>query len=304
MNNPMYEAQLNRHEEQIRDIDGRLHSYDLALRWCEGQIKKLAGDDYSPCVVCTEDKEVLKEHNDNQRKEINRLLKANEALKKEIQELKTKLGVVFAEKEKVRGDYERLRQDNTIEKEYDKLKGDHNLLKEAYKALENRYEREKVNWMGSIIEKNQKIASLEKGAKTQSDVIDQNNSEICYLKSELEKCKEACSMHQVNVNNFRNLYLEVKTENDRLNECLDKYCWKRVNNLEPLPFEDNESYLFIVDGYSNPVIGRYYGGDPSHIFALIDYGNGKGPQHKIFFFMDGRIRYWMPLPEMPDTAIK
>lgn len=155
-NNPMIDAQLNRHEERIRDIDGRLHSYDLGLRWCEEQIKKLAGDDYSPGVVI----------------------------------------------------------DNPFEKEYDKLKGDHNLLKEAYKALEDRYEREKVNWMGSIIEKNQKIESLEKGAKTQSDVID-------HLRSEIEKWKEACLRHQVDVNNFQGAYTEVTEKVKVLNENIE-----------------------------------------------------------------------------------
>lgn len=289
--NPIYEVQLNKHEEDISDIKGRLHSYDLALKWCEGQIKRLAGDNYSPCVMLTEDKESLEEHNDNQHKEINRLLKVNLALRKERKELKTRLGYV--------------------EKEYDKLKNDHNLLKEAYNKLDDRYEREKEIWSGKYNElqttidmKNRRITSLEQGAKNQSDVINHKKSEILNLKKDVDDWKEAFLRSQVDVNNFQGAYTDAKKENDRLTECLASYGWRRVSNLEPSPFKDNELYLFIVDGYPTPVIGRYRGGDPSYIVILVDDGNGKGPQHKIVFFMDGCIRYWMPLPEMPDTAIK
>lgn len=208
MNNPMYEVQLNRHEEQISDINGRLHSYDLALRWCEGQIKKITGDDYSPVVVLNDDKEALEQHNDNQRKEINQLLKANEELKREIQGLKTMTG--------------------SVEKEYDKLKNDHNLLKEAYAKLDDRYNREKEIWSEKHNElqdsnnlKNCRISSLEKGMKTQSDVINQKNSEICYLKSEIEKWKEACLRHQVDVNNFQGAYTEATEKVKILNENIE-----------------------------------------------------------------------------------
>ena len=301
MNNPMYEAQLNRHEEQIRDIDGRLHSYDLGLRWCEEQIKKIAGDDYSPVVVIDDDKETLERHNDNQRKEINQLLKANEELKREIQGLKTKLGVIFAEKEKVRGDYERLKQDNLglmpFEEAYDKLKNNYNLLKEAYVKIDDRYNREKENFTDSIVKKDEKISNLERSVKTQIDIID-------HLRSEIEKWKDACIGHQVDVNNFQGAYLEAKTENDRLTECLAKYAWRRVSTLELSPFEDNELYLFVVDGYPTPVKGKYHDESPGYITIIVDDGDGRGPQYKAFFFMDGCIRYWMPLPEMPDTAIK
>ena len=214
MNNHMYEAQLNRHEEQIRDIEGRLHSYDLGLRWCEEQIKKLAGDDYSPVVVI----------------------------------------------------------DNPIEKEYGKLKGDHNLLKEAYKKLDDRYEREKANWSDKYNE-----------LKDSNDI---NSQRIGALYKELAK---------------------KISEKNQLTECLAKYAWRRVSNLEPSTtddLEDHELYLFVVDGYPTPVKGKYHADSPSYITIIVDDGDGKGPQYKAFFFMDGCIRYWMPLPEMPDTAIK
>ena len=219
MGNPIYDAQLNRHEERIRDIDGRLHSYDLGLRWCEGQIKKLAGDDYSPVVVCTEDKESLEEHNDNQRKEINRLLKANEALKKEIQELKTRLGIVFAEKEKVRGDYERLRQDNLglrpFEEAYDKLKNDYDRLKEAYKALDDRWNREKEKLSEKCYELQESIDLKNRRITTLSGVIDQKNSEI-------EKWKDAYLRSQVDVNNFQAAFSEDHEKVEKL-EKENKY---------------------------------------------------------------------------------
>jgi chromosome segregation ATPase len=166
----MYEAQLNRHEEQISDINGRLHSYDLGLRWCEEQIKKLAGDDYSSGVVI----------------------------------------------------------DNTIEKEYDKLKNDHNCLKEAYKALDDRYNRERENFSekynelkDSIDSKNRMIASLEKGAKTQGNIIVQKTSEICALRSELEKYKEAYLRSQVDVDNFQRAYTEETEKVKTLNENIE-----------------------------------------------------------------------------------
>lgn len=300
--NPMYEAQLNRHEDAISDINGRLHSHDLALKWCEGQIKRIAG----------EDKESLEQHNDNQRKEINNLLKANEELKKEIQGLKTKLGVVFAEKEKVRGDYERLRQDNPFEKEYDTVKNNYYILKEDYEKLDNRYEREKEIWsekcnelQNSIDLKNRRITSLEQGTKTQSDVIDQKNSEICYLRSEIEKWKDAYLRSQVDVDNFQRSYTAAKIANDGLTKCLAKYAWRRVSNLEPSTtddLEDHELYLFVVDGYPTPVKGKYHDESPSYITIIVDDGDGRGTQYKALFFMDGVIRYWMPLPEMPDTV--
>ena len=191
MNNPMYEAQLNKHEEDLMDIKGRLHSYDLGLRWCEGQIKKLAGDSYSPCVDFTEDKEAID----------------REALK-EIDSL--------------------IAQNNNTEKLYDELKNNYYILKEAYVALDDRYHREKEIWtdkynelQDSIALKNRRITSLEQGTKTQSDVINHKNSEICNLKSEIEKWKDAYLRSQVDVNNFQCAYTEATEKVKILNENIE-----------------------------------------------------------------------------------
>ena len=300
MNNPVYEAQLNRHEEKISEISGRLHSYDLGLKWCEAQIKRLAGDNYSPVVVMNDD----------------------EDLKKKIKE---SINSMYG--------YDRICPiEKELNKEYDKLKNDHNLLKEAYVALDDRYHREKETWtdkynelQNSIALKNRRIAALENGAKSRNDVIDhlrleikelkdsndmkkrsidafyadvaQKTSEVNKLKKDVEAWKDAFLRSQVDVNNYVAVYSDTKKE-------LDKYSWRRVDNTEPLPFEDHELYLFVVDGYPTPVKGKYHSDSLSHISIIVDDGDGKGPQYKVVFFMDGVIRYWMPLPEMPDTAIK
>lgn len=254
MSNPMYEAQLNRHEEAITDIKGRLHSYDLGLRWCEEQIKRLAGDDYSPVVVV----------------------------------------------------------DDAIEKEYDKLKNDHNLLKEEHKVLEDKLMKTQET-LEVVREQRDnyahRVEELEEANKHyEYGVVPLQKKKILELKNsttfEIERWKDAYLRSQVDVDNFQRAYSESKMENDRLSECLDKYSWKRVDNTQLLPFENNELYLFVVDGYSSPVIGRYYGNAPSYITIIEENMDGKGPKYKIVFFMDGVIRYWMPLPEMPETAIK
>lgn len=199
----------------------------------------------------------LQSHCENQRKEINQLLKANEDLKKEIQELKTRLGSVFAEKEKVRGNYERLRQDNLglkpFEKAYDELKNNYEVIKEAYKKLDDRYNREKENWsekhnefQDSINLKNRRIASLEQGTKTQSDVINQKNSEIRNLKVEIENWKEACLRHQVDVNNFQGDYTEATEKVKILNENIE-HLERENEHLRELYFCTVENNKKIID---------------------------------------------------------
>ena len=276
MNNPVYEAQLNRHEEKISEISGRLHSYDLGLKWCEEQIKKLAGDDYSCCVHITEDARY-----------------------------------------------------NELSKEYDKLKSDYNTLKEAFYKLEHVSKTDKENFKeaySTVRDKadnqSKEINSLLKSKELLKKEIEDLETKLTAMRDEKEywravyekyksnsseyikKWKNAFLKSQVDVNNFQGAYSDAKKENDRLTECLSKYAWRRISTLYPPDLEDHELYLFVIDGYSTPVKGRYHDDSPSHISLIVDDGDGKGPQYKVHFFMDGVIRYWMPLPEMPDTVIK
>ena len=211
----------------------------------------------------------LQSHCENQRKEINLLLKQKNKLKKELEECKNSqvdmlayrddiIGKISREKNKLENanksqtryiekllenikkgneQYNKLKEDykalydrklkNAV-KEYDELKNNYYILEEAYKKLDARYNGEKENWsekygelQDSINLKNRRIASLEQGTKTQSDVINHKNSEICYLKSEIEKWKEACLRHQVDVNNFQGAYTEATERVNALKENIE-----------------------------------------------------------------------------------
>ena len=123
---------------------------------------------------------------------------------------------------------------------------------------------------------------------------------ISNLKTEIKYSKTRYVDKTIEFNRLSKESLNLKGERDALTKELAKYSWKRVDRSEPLPFEDHELYLFAIDGYSTPVKGKFHDDSLSNISIIVDDGDGKGPVYKVLFFMDGHIRYWTPLPEMPD----
>ena len=120
------------------------------------------------------------------------------------------------------------------------------------------------------------------------------------LKTEILTYKTRYANKTIEFNKLKREHLDLKKERDALTETVAKYSWKRIDRSEPLPFKDHDLYLFAIDGYSTPVKGKFHDDSLSNISIIADEGDGRGPVYKVIFFMDGHIRYWMPLPEMPD----
>lgn len=126
------------------------------------------------------------------------------------------------------------------------------------------------------------------------------NDTISNLKTDIKYSKTRYIDKTIAFNRLNGEYLDLKGERDALTKELAKYSWKRVDRSEPLPFKDHDLYLFAIDGYSTPVKGKFHDDSLSNISIIVDEGDGRGPVYKVIFFMDGHIRYWTPLPEMPD----
>ena len=162
------------------------------------------------------------EHCENQKKEINLLLKQKDKLEKKLEACKNHQIDMMAYRDEVIGKISRekneLENANTAQtryieefeenmkkgnEQYNKLNERYKRLKDAYDDLkfnkfssDEKYRKLEENWsekyndlQNSIDLKNRRIASLEQDTKTKGDVIKQKNSEICYLKSEIEKIK-------------------------------------------------------------------------------------------------------------------
>lgn len=123
---------------------------------------------------------------------------------------------------------------------------------------------------------------------------------ISNLKTEILTYKTRYANKTIEFNRLKKERLDLKSEYDNLVKAADKYSWKRVDCLTSSTLEDHCLYLFAVDGYSTPVKGKFHADGLSNITIIVDDGKGKGPEQKTIFFMDGHIRYWTPLPEMPD----
>lgn len=126
------------------------------------------------------------------------------------------------------------------------------------------------------------------------------NDTISNLKTDIKYSKTRYIDKTIAFNRLKKERLDLKSEYDNLVKAADKYSWKRVDCLTTSTLEDHCLYLFAVDGYSTPVKGKFHADGLSNITIIVDDGKGKGPEQKTIFFMDGHIRYWMPLPEMPD----
>lgn len=175
---------------------------------------------------------------------------------------------------------ERVRSErDTIKALNEQLNADFGVLAKNHKALGEQYSDLKNQICRELESKEEQIKLLK---------LDIKESKIRYVNKTIE------------FNRLNGEHLDLKREYDNLVIGANKYSWKRVDRSEPLPLEDHQLYLFAIDGYPTPVKGKFHDDSLSNITIIVDDGKGKGPEQKVLFFMDGHIRYWTPLPEMPD----
>lgn len=279
-NNPMVDAQLNLHEDKIAKIKNDIYLQGIGLKWCEEHItalEKKSRTEFLPEVSSliaqnshTEQlyKGMVREADEYR----NRFRETNDQLERALR--------VISDKEET--------LDTAIKNVYKLSKENENLQKLAKDLTEGKkaLEESRNEWRNALYYRDAEIKSLKET--------------ISNLKTEIKYSKTRYIDKTIEFNRLSKESLNLKGERDALTKELAKYCWNRVDTSNPLPFEDHDLYLFVIDGYSTPVKGRFHGDSLSHISIIVDDGKGKGPEHKIIFFMDGHIRYWMPLPKMPE----
>ena len=243
----------------------------------------------------------LQSHCENQKKEINLLLKQKDKLKKKLEACESHKVDMLAHRDNVIG---MITSERDTAKACNKvLNKNHQALSEQYSDLRLKYENADCRIAKLRDELKDKEASI-KMLKDDLEEVERLKIELATVKQELgdqlyyrdaeiKSLKETISNLKTEIKYSKTRYvdktiefnrlskesLNLKGERDALTKELAKYCWNRVDTSNPLPFEDHDLYLFVIDGYSTPVKGRF---------------------HKIIFFMDGHIRYWMPLPKMPE----
>lgn len=358
-NNPMVDAQLNKHEDDIAKAKNDIYLQGLGLKWCEEHITALEkknntelppedtpaelrrfsssqlykgmvreADEYRNRFRETNEKleaalrviDSKEETLDMALKNVYKLSKENENLQKLVNDLTEGKKSLEESRNEWKNNTHKANCDKlTLMKENDRLKKEANWYHTQYaeKSIElHRLKsetddieayKEQLNADFSVLAENHKALgeqysdlqmSYEKSAREMHQVRDELKETIRNLKLELTTYKTKYVNKTIEFNRLNGECLDLKKEYDKLTKAADKYSWKRVNISEILPLEDHELYLFAVDGYQTPVKGRYHDDPLRNITIIVD--DGKGPEQKTLFFMDGHIRFWTPLPEMPE----
>lgn len=250
-------------------------------------------DCYLKSCIAQQAKEItlLTRQVDNQKKEINLLLKQKDKLKKKLEACESHrvdmlayrdnvIGMITSEKNDLKQELEKVRSEReTIKALNEQLKADFDVLAKNHKELGEQYHDLQRQLCAEI-------KSLKETIST--------------LKTDIKYSNTRYANKTIEFNRLNGEYHDLKQEYDNLVKAADKYSWKRVDCLTTSTLEDHCLYLFAVDGYPTPVKGKFHADGLSNITVIVDDGKGKGPEQKTIFFMDGHIRYWTPLPEMPD----
>ena len=341
-NNPMVDAQLNKHEDEIAKAKNDIYLQGLGLKWCEEHItalEKKSGtelpSEVSSLIAQNSHTEQLYKgmvrEADGYR---NRFTETNEKLTllKENDRLKTEVNWYKTQYDEKRIEIHRLKSEtDDIEAIKEQLNADFGILAENHKALGKQYADLKLRYENMACQAGKlrdELKDKEASIKMLKDDLDEKTKleiecatikqelgdQLYYRDLEVKSLKEKINDHKTEIlalktrcanktiecNKIKKERLDLKQERDALTEELAKYSWKRVDTSKILPFHDHDLYLFAIDGYPTPVKGKFHDDTLSKITIIVDDGKGKGPEQKVIFFIDGHIRYWRPLPEMPD----
>lgn len=295
-------------EAALRVIDSKEETLDMALK----NVYKLSKENENLQKLVndlTEGKKALEESRNEWKNNTHKancdkltLMKENDRLKKEANWYHTQ----YAEKSI---ELHRLKSEtDDIEAYKEQLNADFGILAENHKALGENYADLKLRYENMAFQADKlrmemkvfkdELKDKETSIKMLKADLEEKTKEYVGAKTEILTLKTRYANKTIEFNKLKKEHLDLKREHDNLTKAADKYSWKRVNISEILPLEDHGLYLFAVDGYPTPVKGRYHDDPLRNITILVD--DGKGPEQKVLFFMDGHIRFWTSLPEMPE----